>query len=316
MHQAYYRTGSHEDAQDMRNMGGLRRYLPATWVLMWAATLAIAGVPPFAGFFSKDEILGATFARAHESTLADARWLGIPGSIVLYGAYALGIAAAFLTALYMTRMMLYTFHGPNRAGDREREYLGEAPAVMTLPLVVLGLLSVAGGWLNIPAFLSFLGPVGLLERWLEPVVGDSQLRVTGGVAPHLTHSVEYTLVGLAVAVAVAGIAFAVIRLRPARLVPKPRAVEEVGIERVLANKYYVDEAYDAAFVRPTYRVSRGLLWRGVDVGIIDGLAVHGSAYIARFVGWVGSRLQSGQVGTYAWALVIGVLAVLGAFTMR
>jgi NADH-quinone oxidoreductase subunit L len=116
--------------------------------------------------------------------------------------------------------------------------------------------------------------------------------------------------------AVVGIAVAAIRLRPARLVPKSRAVEEVGIERVLANKYYVDEAYDAAFVRPTYRVSRGLLWRGVDVGIIDGLAVHGSAYLARFVGWVGSRLQSGQVGTYAWALVIGVLAVLGAFTMR
>jgi NADH-quinone oxidoreductase subunit L len=316
MHQAYHRTGSHEDAQDMRNMGGLRRSLPATWILMWAATLAIAGVPPFSGFFSKDEILGATFARAHESTLADGRWLGIPGSVVLYGAYALGLAAAFLTAVYMTRMMLYTFHGPNRTGDREREYLREAPAVMTLPLVVLGLLSVAGGWLNIPAFLSFLGPAGLLERWLEPVVGDSQLRVTGGVTPHLTHGVEYMLVGVAVAVAVVGIAFAVIRLRPARLVPKARAVEEVGIERVLANKYYVDEAYDAAFVRPTYRVSRGLLWRGVDVGIIDRLGVHGSAYIARFVGWVGSRLQSGQVGTYAWALVIGVLAVLGAFTMR
>jgi NADH-quinone oxidoreductase subunit L len=316
IHQAYHRTGSHEDAQDMRNMGGLRRHLPVTWLLMWAATLAIAGVPLFSGFFSKDEVLGAAFARAHESTLADARWLGIPGSAVLYAAYALGLAAALLTAVYMTRMMVYTFHGPNRTGDREREHLREAPAVMTLPLVVLGVLSVAGGWLNIPAFLSVLGPVGILEHWLEPVVGDSQLRVTHGVAAHLTHNVEYTLVGAAVAVAVAGIALAAIRLRPGRLVPKSSAAEEVGIERVLANKYYVDEVYDAAVVRPTYRVSRGLLWRGVDVGIIDGLAVHGSAYVARFVGWVGSRLQSGQVGTYAWALVIGVLAVLGAFTMR
>jgi NADH-quinone oxidoreductase subunit L len=316
MHQAYHHTGSHEDAQDMRNMGGLRRFMPTTWILMWIATLAIAGVPLFAGFFSKDEILGAAFARAHESTLAEASWLGIPGWLVLYGAYALGLAAALLTAIYMTRMMLYTFHGPNRSGDREQEHLHEAPLVMTAPLIVLGILSAAGGWLNIPAFMGVLGPVGALEHWLEPVVGDSQLRVTHGVAPHLAHSVEYTLVGAAVAIAVVGILVAVRRLKPANLVPKARAAEDVGIERVLANKYYVDEAYDAAVVRPTYRVSRGLLWRGVDVGIIDGLAVNGSAYLARFVGWIGSQLQSGQVGTYAWALVIGVLAVLGAFSLR
>jgi NADH-quinone oxidoreductase subunit L len=316
MHRAYHHTGSHDDAQDMRNMGGLRRSMPTTWILMWIATLAIAGVPLFAGFFSKDEILGAAFARAHESTLADASWLRIPGWLVLYAAYGVGLTAALLTAVYMTRMMLYTFHGPNRTGDREREHLGEAPVIMTAPLVVLGILSVAGGWLNIPAFLGVLGPAGTLEHWLEPVVGDSQLRVTHGVAPHLAHSVEYALVGAAVAIAIVGIAIALYRLKPAHLVPKSRAAEEAGIERVLANKYYVDEAYDAAFVRPTYRVSRGLLWRGVDVGLIDGLAVNGSAYLARFVGWIGSRLQSGQLGTYAWALVIGVLAVLGAFSMR
>jgi NADH-quinone oxidoreductase subunit L len=315
MHQAYHHTGSHEDAQDMRNMGGLRRYMPATWILMWIATLAIAGVPFFSGFFSKDEILGAAFSRAHESTLAEATWLGIPGWIVLYAAYALGLAAALLTALYMTRMMLYTFHGPNRSGDREHEHLREAPVIMTTPLVVLGILSVAGGWLNVPAFLP-VGPVGLLEHWLEPVVGDSQLRVTHGVAPHPSQSVEYALVAAAVVIALVGIAIAVQRLKPARLVPTAQSPEETGIERVLANKYYVDEAYDAALVRPTYRVSRGLLWRGVDVGLIDGLAVNGSAYLARFVGWIGSQLQSGQVGTYAWALVIGVLAVLGALRLR
>jgi NADH-quinone oxidoreductase subunit L len=316
IHQAYHHTGSHDDAQDMRNMGGLRRSMPTTWILMWIATLAIAGVPLFAGFFSKDEILGAAFARARESTLAEASLLGIPGWFVLYAAYALGLAAALLTAIYMTRMMLYTFHGANRSGDREREHLHEAPAVMTAPLVVLGILSVAGGWLNIPAFLGVLGPVGTLEHWLEPVVGDSQLRVTHGAAPHVAHNVEIALVLAAIAISVVGILVAVRRLKPANLVPKARAAEEVGIERVLANKYYVDEAYDAAFVRPTYRVSRGLLWRGVDVGIIDGLAVNGSAYLARFVGWIGSQLQSGQVGTYAWALVIGVLAVLGAFSLR
>ena len=121
MHAAYHHTHSGEDAQDMRNMGGLKRYLPITWVLMWIATLAISGIPPFSGFFSKDEILSTVFARAHGSTLASATWLGIPGSALLYVIYAIGLAAALLTAIYMTRMMLYTFHGPSRTGDGGRE---------------------------------------------------------------------------------------------------------------------------------------------------------------------------------------------------
>ncbi|HEY4658545.1 MAG TPA: NADH-quinone oxidoreductase subunit L, partial [Gemmatimonadaceae bacterium] len=119
LHAAYHATHRHDDAQDMRNMGGLRRFLPITWILMWIATLAIAGIPVFSGFFSKDEILSAVFARAHGSPLADASWLGIPGGTVLYVIYVLGLAAALLTAIYMTRMMLYTFHGPNRTGDAE-----------------------------------------------------------------------------------------------------------------------------------------------------------------------------------------------------
>src|SRR5206468_2254067 len=149
------------DAQDMRNMGGLKTYLPVTFALMWIATLAISGIPPFAGFFSKDEILSGVFARAHESTLASASLLGIPGSAILYLAYALGLAAAFLTATYMTRMMLYAFHGPNRTGESERPHLREAPWVMTGPLVVLGVLSVVGGWLNLPDLPPFsaMGPV-------------------------------------------------------------------------------------------------------------------------------------------------------------
>src|SRR5216110_672122 len=108
MHRAYHHTHAHEDAQDMRNMGGLARCMPWTAALMWIATLAIAGIFPFAGFFSKDEILGAVFLRARASTLADAHWLGIPGNIVLYACYAIGLAAAFMTAVYMMRMLLYT----------------------------------------------------------------------------------------------------------------------------------------------------------------------------------------------------------------
>jgi NADH-quinone oxidoreductase subunit L len=316
MHRAYHHTGNHDDAQDMRNMGGLRAVMPYTWALMWIATLAISGIFPFSGFFSKDEILASVFARAHASTLADASLLGIPGEFILYGAYALALAAAFMTAVYMTRMMIYTFHGPNRSGERERSFLAEAPWVMTAPLVVLGILSAVGGWLNIPAIFPFLGPTGVLHHWLDPVVGGAALTVTKGVEPHLSHATEYALIGAAVLIAVGGIVLAWRKLPPERLVPKAQAPEETGFARVLRDKYYVDEIYDAAVVRPTYSVSRNLLWRGVDVGLIDGLAVNGSAYFARFVGWAGSRLQSGQTGTYAWVLVIGVLAVLGAFTMR
>jgi NADH-quinone oxidoreductase subunit L len=282
---------------------------------MWIATLAIAGVPLFSGFFSKDEILTAVFARAHDSTLADARWLGIPGGVVLYGCYALGLAAALMTAIYMTRMMLYTFHGPNRTGDQERPHLAEAPWVMTGPLVVLGILSAVGGWLNLPAFLK-LGPTQTLEHWLDPVVGESALAITKGQTPHLSHTLEYTLIGVAVGIALIGIWFAWARLKPQALVPKPQAKPEEGFALVLENKYYVDELYDKTIVRPTYATSKNLLWRGIDVGLIDGLLVNGSAWLTRGVGWMGSALQSGQVGTYAWVLVLGVLAVVGAVTLR
>jgi NADH-quinone oxidoreductase subunit L len=148
------------------------------------------------------------------------------------------------------------------------------------------------------------------------VVGESTLRVTSGVAPEATHSTELALVGSAVAIALIGIVIAAVRLKPARLVPKAQAREEEGFERVLVNKYYVDEAYDRTVVRPTVGLSRGVLWKGIDQGIIDSLFVNGTARVARAFGAFGSWIQSGQVGTYAWVLVIGVLAVLGAFTIR
>ncbi len=330
MHAAYHHTGSHEDAQDMRNMGGMRAFMPVTWILMWAATLAISGVPPFSGFFSKDEILGTLFLRAQHSTLADATWLGIPGSAVLYICYALGLAAAFMTAVYMTRMMLYTFHGPNRTGERERDHLHEAPWIMTGPLVVLGIFAVFGGWFNLPALIP-IGPVGALEHWLEPVVGAGTLRTTLGTVPEASQSTEIALILAAVLIAVVGIGLAVARLKPASLVPKAQSPEEHGFEKVLADKYYVDELYDDVIVQPVVRGSRGLLWRGVDVGLIDGLTrlivqskdddaapgrVPMGGLAARSVGWIGSQLQSGRLGTYAWVLVVGVLFVLGAFSFR
>jgi NADH-quinone oxidoreductase subunit L len=318
MHAAYHHTHSGDDAQDMRNMGGLKRYLPITWVLMWIATLAISGIPPFSGFFSKDEILSAVFARARGSTLASATWLGMPGSTLLYLIYGIGLAAALLTAIYMTRMMLYTFHGPSRTGAEEEKYLHEAPWVMTGPLVVLGILTAVGGWLNLPEVITDLIPLGpgeILSHWLEPVVGSATARVTAGAA-HVAPSTEEALIGVAVAIAVAGIVFAIVRLKPERVPRKRDAIPEYGFEGVVANKYYVDEALDRAIVTPTYAISRNFLWRIIDNGLIDGLLVNGSAAVARGFGWMGSRLQTGNVGIYAWVLVVGVLAMLGAFTLR
>ena len=314
MHRAYHHTGSHADAQDMRNMGGLRQYMPWTFRLMWVATLAIAGIPPLSGFFSKDEILASVFARTSHSTLAEASWLGIPGSVLLYLIYALGLAAALLTAIYMTRMMLYTFHGPNRSGEKERHHLAEAPWIMTGPLMALAVLSIVGGFFNLPAFMG--GMSQKLHHWLEPVTGEAALQITHGEEAHLALGTEFALIGLAVLIALGGIGYAFSRLKPAALVPKDQSPESTGIERVLEHKYYVDEAYDKVIVRPIVGTSRRVLWRGMDAGLIDGLFVNGTAKLMEFFGWIGARLQSGQVGTYAWVLVIGVLAVLGAFSIN
>jgi NADH-quinone oxidoreductase subunit L len=136
MHGAYHATHSHEDAQDMRNMGGLRRYMPWTFALMLIATLAISGIPPFSGFFSKDEILAAAFARGGDTP-------------IYYVFYGMGVIAALLTAFYMARLMAMTFFGDNRTGDAERSHLHEAPWIMTGPLLVLGVLSLIGGALNL-----------------------------------------------------------------------------------------------------------------------------------------------------------------------
>jgi NADH-quinone oxidoreductase subunit L len=231
--------------------------------------------------------------------------------------YGIGLAAALLTAIYMTRMMLYTFHGSTRTGAEEEKHLHEAPWVMTGPLVVLGILTVFGGWLNLPEVITHLVPLGpreVLSHWLEPVVGSATARVAGPA--HLPATTEQALMGIAVGIAVIGIVFAIVRLKPAHLPNKRDAVAERGFERVVANKYYVDEGLDRAIVTPTYAISRNFLWRIVDNGLIDGLLVNGSAAVARGFGWMGSRLQTGNVGIYAWVLVVGVLVMLGAFTLR
>jgi len=291
MHHAYHATHSHEDAQDMRNMGGLRRHMPWTAALMWIATLAIAGVPPLSGFFSKDEILAAAFTRG---TVQPA-W---------YAFWGLGLAAALLTAFYMTRLMIYTFHGPNRSGADAEAHLHEAPWIMTAPLVVLGVLSLAGGLINVPELWS---GNAWLHHWLEPVTAAGAALLPES---HVSTGVEWTLVAIAVAVAVTGIVGAWRLLKPEALVPARSAPAERGLAKVLRNKWYVDELYDFFIVQPLLWLSREVLWKQVDQRVVDGAGVNGAARGARALGWLGARLQTGQVGFYVTVFVVGVLAIL------
>jgi NADH-quinone oxidoreductase subunit L len=301
----------------MRNMGGLRRFMPWTFALMWIATLAIAGVPPFAGFFSKDLILASVFERAQHGPIAELSILGVPGSAVLYTIYALGLVTALITAIYMTRMMLYTFHGPNRTGEAERHHLHEAPWIMTGPLAVLGVLSLLGGWLNLPHIAHALGPAGVLDRWLAPVVARSSETLAGGHNP-LPASTEYALVGMAVATSALGIAYAVWKLKPAALLGKreAEAIQETQFGEAAQNAYYVDRTVRRLIVEPTVNISRKLLWRGLDVGLIDGFFVNGVAGLMRAVSWAGSRIQTGNVSNYAWVVAVGALILIGTVAFR
>ncbi len=312
MHAAYHHSHQHDqDAQDLRNMGGLGRYLPVTSFTMWLATLAIAGVPPLAGFFSKDEILAAVFTRAQGSPIASASVLGIPGSTVLYLIYGLGIITALLTAIYMTRLMLLAFTGDNRTGEHAAAGLHEAPRVMTIPIIVLAVLTAFGGWLNLPELLP-LGPAHLLSTWLEPVTG-SATRALGGTA-HLDHGTELVLIGTAVAVALLGIGIAFARYRTP--VPtKDNAPPETGVAALLADAYRVDAGIERAVVRPIGAFSARVLWQGIDQRL-DRAFVTGGQLLARVAGQAHDAIGAGDVGRYAWVIALGVLALLAAFTLR
>ena len=315
MHYALHHVGSHEDAQDMRNMGGLRKYMPLTWATMGIATLAIAGIWPFAGFFSKDEIIWYTAAWAGAESNAFA------GLYTVY--WGLALVTALLTAFYMTRLMVMTFYGSNRTGRDAAPSLREAPRVMTVPLLLLALLTVFGGWINVPEVMqnSFAGLFGLLpmsewlHHWLEPITHTAvQLQVAhAGEAAHTAPAgggeVTWALVStLAAAVVVSLGAALLVRQKVAPAAQDSQPIK--GVSGFLANKWYFDELYDAVVVRPVVAASRWC-WKFIDTVIIDGF-VNFVGNFARLSGWVMSLAQSGQVNTYALVLTVGVLVLLGA----
>ncbi len=275
------------DEQDIQKMGGLKKYMPVTYRTFLIGAVAIAGIPPLAGFFSKDEILW----KAYSSEF---------GSPLLWGVAVLGAA---MTAFYMFRLVILTFEGKERF-DHHHLHPHEAPKSMTLPLMILAGLSIAGGWLGIPASL-FGG--NWLEHWLEPVFAPANRKLLLG--GHDIHAIEYLLMFLSVAVAAAGIYGAWMVYRKRTEIAERLAIRFRTLYRVLFNKYYVDEVYDAAVVNPIVKVSNDYLWQGFDVAVIDG-AVNGSASLVGRLAQVLRRLQTGVAQTYTIAFVAGILFVI------
>jgi len=303
--------------QDMRAMGGLKARLPSTYKTFLIATLAIAGVPPLSGFFSKDEILHAAAAGGH--------WV----------LYAVGLATAALTAFYMFRAVFLTFHGEFRGTEEQRHHLHEAPPVMTVPLWCLAAGAVAAGWVGIPAALSFgVGDLNIFHRFLEPVLRE--IPGLGSGEHGLGHTVEFLLIAVAVAVALLGILVAHRVYGGGRGLAGDEAFARrlPAVQRVLANKYYVDELYDATVVRGFWATARGMF--RFDAAFIDGFLVNGSRHVTvatsmlsgffdkyvvdglvNLLGWVLERfsrllrmVQTGYVSQYAFVLAVGVLAMV------
>jgi NADH-quinone oxidoreductase subunit L len=300
--------------QDMRHMGGLKRYLPATYLTFTIGTLAIAGIPPLAGFFSKDQILAAAFAE-HKIL------------------WAIGLLTAGMTAFYMFRMWYMTFHGSFRGTVGQRDHLHESPRVMTVPLWVLAVGAVIAGWIGVPRLGDF--DWNLFDRFLSPVIVDLEHH-GGSHAHHPSVAVELALMALSVAVALVGIYTARLYYGGSKGLAGGRRWAErfPALHRVLWNKYYVDEAYDATVVKGTWGLAR-LLHR-FDVRAIDGFGVHGarnltvvssliSGFFDKYVvdglvnltGWIlhqGSaflrRLQTGLVSQYAFVLALGAFVLV------
>jgi NADH-quinone oxidoreductase subunit L len=276
--------------QDMNKMGGLSKKIRWTYVTMLTATLAIAGFPPFAGFFSKDSILLSAFQSEYG------------GRNVGYALYGFGLLTALLTAFYMFRLIFLTFKGKPRY-DEDKVHVHESPNNMLVPLMILAVLSVVGGWFAAPAFLP--GGTDYFAKFLQPVFRN--VEVAGGEAA--AHSLEIWLAAIAVAVALAGALFAywLYLKRPERADGLAKSFKPAYT--TLLNKYYVDELYAAAVVRPLLWISTNVLWKTADVAGIDG-AVNGIAEGAKAIGDGVRHAQSGNTRSYAVWVVVGALVVI------
>jgi NADH-quinone oxidoreductase subunit L len=324
--------------QDMRRMGGLRRKIPVTFWVMTVATFAIAGFPPLAGFFSKDEILGAAFHSTH-------------GGHILW---IVGVITAGLTSFYMFRLWFMTFFGELKLGsvdvgeeahapaapahaahgaaaqshghadDQAHGHGGvhESPWIMLAPLVVLAALSFAGGWVGVP---QFMGGHNEIEHFLAPVMesgapagSHANVAVTendtisthAGPPSEENAGTEWLLAGTSVAAAVIGLFFAWLLYYKRTDLPERITARMHGVYTLVLHKYYVDEGYGAVLIKPLLALSTIVFWRGVDQGIIDGL-VNGAGSASKGLGDELRRMQSGNIRSYAaWVAIGGAMVVL------
>jgi NADH-quinone oxidoreductase subunit L len=260
--------------QDIRNMGGLGKKLKITYFTFFIGCIAIAGIPPFSGFFSKDAILLSVFEK----------------NPVLYG---IALFGALLTAFYMFRLLFITFSGSFRGTEEQKHHLHESPPAMTIPLIVLAVLSVIGGFVGIPEI--FMKGGERLNDFLSPVIAIREETA-------VSHSTEYLLMGLSTVLVIAAIVFAWYRFK------NYQRKEETGFGKILENKWYVDELYDKIILNPVQKFA-SFLNNIFEKYIIDGV-VNGVGKLVHY----GSRqmrlLQSGQVGSYVLLMVLSIVLLL------
>ena len=269
--------------QDIRRMGGLARHLPITWLTFLMGTLAISGIPPLSGFFSKDEILANAFAIN--------TWL-----------WAAAALASLLTVFYMFRLLFLTFKGQPRMGEEVKNHLHESPRSMTIPLILLAALSVAGGWINIP---EVFGGGHAFNDYLAPVFADSQRLMA---THHLTHATELMLMGIVVGVTVLIIVWAYRSYIALGRVPERDESTLRGMARLFNRKYFVDELYDALIVRPLYMFSQ-LLHDVIDRSLVDRL-VNGAGVLVRWLSDVFRKVQTGNTGFYVFVMAAAVVLLI------
>jgi NADH-quinone oxidoreductase subunit L len=274
---------------DMRKMGGLRRKMPTTYWTFLIATLAISGVPLFAGFFSKDEIL----AGAYEGPVGQP-WL-----------YWLGTITAGLTALYMFRALYMTFHGESRMTPEVEHHAHESSSKMTVPLMILAFFSVVAGYVSWP---KAWGGTEQFDKYLAPVFGRSEQVLTLQAAHHAEGLSSGALLTFSIVAAGLGILVAFWFYLKSTQIPAQIAARFSGLYRAMVRKYYVDEFYDWLIVHPIRDGSDKFLWRVLDAGAIDNVGVNGTARVTSAVGGILRRIQSGNVRSYAaWVLVGAVI---------
>lgn len=274
--------------QDIMKMGGLRRHIPRTFLTFFIGTLAIAGTPGLAGFFSKDEILWQAFSSPHGHPVL---WL-------------IGAVAAGMTSFYMFRLTFLTFFGTERMDEHTKHHIHESPNSMVIPLMILAILSIVGGYVGVP---EALGGSNHFHHFFEPVIRHVGEAKEG----HFSHALEYGLMATSVGIAVIGFLISYTFYIKNPQLPEKLKNSMAGLYKLIFNKYYVDEIYEFVFVKGCKGLGT-LLWQKFDVLVVDGI-VNGAGTVVEFFGKTIRRLQTGYVQNYAVGILLGIVIILGIF---